>query len=277
MTAQSDALLRLLHDDDPATLILLKSQLVRRGSSALPEMRALLAVADAVAARHLRDVIAEIGAGEAEAVFGKLCAGFGRDGDLEEAAWRMAAVFLPGEDFTHQRELLDAWGAEVARRLAKADTDIDRIETLVEFLAEDVGLRGNAEDYHNIGNSLLPEVIDTRLGLPITLSLVYILTGRRAGISISGAGLPGHFLIRHGQAFFDPFHGGARVGLEECRARMAHHGLTLTASTLAPVATPQFLARMLKNIHAISEESDPPLAAKLEEWMAALGAAGMGS
>jgi hypothetical protein len=267
MTAQNDALLRLLRDDDPATLNLLKGQLAARGVSVLPEMRALLAVADPVAAQHLRDVIAEIVATEADADFGKFCAGFGRDGDLEEAAWRLAALFLPGEDFAPQRAQLDAWGVEVARRLGMAENELDRIETLVEFLGDEVGLRGNVEDYENINNSLLPEVIDTRLGIPITLSLVYILVGRRAGIPISGAGLPGHFLIRYGQNFFDPFHGGARVGLDECRARVAQHGLTLTASTLQPFPAPQFLARMLNNIHAIAEESDPPLAAKISRWI----------
>lgn len=277
MNTQSDALLRLLRDDDPRTLVLLKGQLAQRGNAALPEMRALLALADPMAARHLRDVIARIEAGEAEAGFGAFCAGFGREGDLEEAAWRMGAVFLPGEDFARQRALLDDWGAEVTRRLAKADDDIDRIETLVEFLAEEVGLRGNTEDYQNINNSLLPEVIDTRLGIPISLSLVYILVGRRAGIPISGAGLPGHFLIRHGQNFFDPFHGGVRIGLDECRARMAQNGLTLTASTLQPVPAPQFLARMLKNIHAIAEESDPPLASKLSEWITTLAVSRMKS
>ena len=267
MTAQCDALLRLLGDDDPATLHLLKGQLAARGSAALPEMRALLAQADPVAARHVRDVIAEIEAHEAETVFGNFCAGFGVDGDLEEAAWRMAAVFLPGEDFAPQRALLNAWGAEAARRMGAADSELDRIETLVEFLGEEVGLRGNVEDYDNINNSLLPAVIATRLGIPISLSLVYIVVGRRAGIRISGAGLPGHFLIRYGQNFFDPFHGGARVGLEECRARVAQHGLTLTASTLQPFPAPQFFARMLTNIHVIVEESDPPLAAKIFRWI----------
>lgn len=273
MTAQSEALLRLLHDDDPATLNLLKRELARRGTPALPEMRALLAQAEPAAARHLRDVIAQIGADAADAEFGKLCADFGRDGDIEDAAWRMAAAFLPGEDFTRQRALLDSWGAEVTRRLGKAETDLDRIETLVEFLAEDVGLRGNTEDYHSIDNSLLPQVIDTRLGIPITLSLVYILVGRRAGIPISGAGFPGHFLIRHGQNFFDPFHSGVQVGLEECRARMAQQGLALTASTLQPVPAPQFLARMLHNVRAIAEKTDPPIEAKLAEWIDALGSA----
>lgn len=270
MTAQREALLRLLQDDDPATLVLLKNQLGRRGLAALPEMRALLAAASGVAARHLREVIATIVAGAAESAFEKLCADFGRDGDLEEASWRMAAIFQPGEDFAPQRELLDAWGAEVTRRLGKANTELDRIETLVEFLAHDVGLRGNTEDYDNINNSLLPEVIDTRLGIPITLSLVYILVGRRAGIPISGAGLPGHFLIRHGQNFFDPFFGGVRVELEECRARLAQQGLTLTAATLQPFPAPQFLTRILNNIRAIAEKSDPALAAKLSGWMDAL-------
>ncbi len=273
MTDQRDALLRLLHDDDPATLLLVKGQLARRGPAAVPELRAWLAAADAVAARHLRAVIAEIEAGAADEAFGKLCADFGLDGDLEAAAWQLAATFLPGDDFARQRGLLDAWGAEVARRFRKAESEVDRIEMLVEFLGDEVRLTGNAEDYNNLNNSLLPEVIDTRLGLPISLSLIYILVGKRAGIPISGAGLPGHFLIRHGQNFFDPFHGGARVGLDECRARLAQQKIALLPSHLQPVTPPQFLTRMLANIHALAEESDPPLAAKMDAWIAALSAA----
>ena len=205
MTEQRDALLRLLHDDDPATLLLLKGQLAARGPSAIPEFRALLTATDPVAARHLRDVIAEIEAREADAVFGKTCADFGPESDLENAAWQLAATFLPGENFAPQRALLDAWGAEVARRFRKAESDLDRIEMLVEYLGDEVGLCGNVADYNNLNNSLLPEVIDTRLGIPISLSLIYILVGKRAGIPISGAGLPGHFLIRHGQNFSTRF------------------------------------------------------------------------
>jgi hypothetical protein len=270
MLAQNDALLRLLEDDDPATLALIKDQLARRGRAVLPELQALLAVAEPPAARHLREVVAGIEAVEAEAIFGDFCGQFGRDGDLEEAAWRLAAVFLPGENFARQRNILDSWGKEVLRRLRKASTPIDRIETLVEFLGHDVGLRGNDEDYYNLNNSLLPEVIDTHLGLPITLSLVYILVGQRAGISISGTGLPGHFLIRHRHDFFDPFHGGRRVGLDECRERMEQLNMTLTAAHLNPVAPPQFLIRMLANIRSVVVESDPPFAAKVGEWIEAL-------
>lgn len=273
MIDQRDALFRLLHDDDPATLALIKSQLAQRGPAGLSEMHALLAGAEPAIARHLRDVIAQIEAGDADAAFGKYCAAFGPDGDLEEAAWRLSAIFLPGEEFGRQRALLDQWGTEVSRRLRDAETEIDRIETLVEYLGDEIGLRGNEDDYYNINNSLLSEVIDTRLGIPITLSLVYILIGKRTGVPISGVGLPGHFLVRHSQDFFDPFYGGRRVGLEECRSRLEQQHLALTPFHLRPVPASQFLMRMLNNIHEIAEKSDPPLAAKVSGWMESLKAA----
>jgi regulator of sirC expression with transglutaminase-like and TPR domain len=263
-------LLRLLADDDPATLALVKDRLVHRGHAGLSELRELRATAAPTAARHLSEVITRIESAEASIVFRTFCAQFGEGGDLEEAAWLLAATFLPGEDFTRQRALLDTWGAEVRHRLKKAATDLDKIETLVEFLAHEAGLRGNEEDYANINNSLLPEIIDTRLGIPITLSLVYILVGRRVGMAISGAGLPGHFLIRCGHEFFDPFYGGRRVGLEECRERLTRLHLTLKPEHLQPVTAPQFLLRMLANIHALAMESDPPLAAEVAGWIEAL-------
>jgi hypothetical protein len=275
MIDQSDALLRLLQDDDPATLTLVKKQLAQRGTTAIPAIRALLADAKPAVARHLRDVIAQIEAGDVEANFGRFCAAFGPESDLEEAAWKLSGLFLPGEDFGRQRGLLDQWGAEVARRLQDAETEIDRIETLVEYMGDVAALQGNEDDYSNLSNSLLSEVIDTRLGIPITLSLVYILVGKRAGVPISGVGLPGHFLIRHGQNFFDPFHGGRRVGLEECRVRLEQQRLALSPAHLQPVTAPQFFFRMLNNIRVLSEESDPPLAAKVAGWMESLKVAAM--
>jgi hypothetical protein len=266
MIEQRDALHRLLLDEDPATLALIKTQLAGRGAEALPEIRALLVDAKPAVARHLREVIARIEAGDVEEAFGRFCAAFGPDGDLEDAAWRLSAIFLPGEEFARQRALLDQWGAEVSRRLKDAETELDRIETLVEYLGDEVGLRGNEEDYYNINNSLLSEVIDTRMGIPITLSLVYILVGQRAGVSISGVGLPGHFLIRHDQDFFDPFYNGKRVGLDECRARLQEQKVALSPTHLRPVSAPQFLLRMLNNICVIAEKSDPALAEKVSGW-----------
>jgi regulator of sirC expression with transglutaminase-like and TPR domain len=270
MIHQSDAVLRLLEDDDPSTLALVKSQLAQKGADDLKELRALLASAEGAAAAHLREVVGQIEMRDGERIFGELCAGFEEDGDIENAAWRLAATLMPGEDFAADQRLLDTWGVEVTHRLRKAATANDRIETLVEFLGQDLLFHGNTDDYHNINNSLLPEVIETRAGIPISLSLVYMLVGKRAGLTVHGVGLPGHFIIRHGENFFDPFHGGERIGLEQCRAVVARCGHALSSHHLLPVTPKRMLIRILRNIHALAEPSDEPLAGKVAGWIASL-------
>ncbi len=269
MLEQRDALLKLLSDDDPATLGLVKGELARAGAAALEELRVLLAEADPIPARHVRDVIAVIEERECDTIFAQLCANFTDASDLENAAWWLAATFTPGLDFELAREQLDEWGAEVARRLRKAQTALDAAETLAEFLADEIGLRGN-EDYYELDNSLLPMVVETHLGIPISLSLIYILVGRRAGMEVEGVALPGHFLVRCGEIFLDPFHGGRRVGLEECRALLATQGIALRPEHLAPATPRQMLLRMLSNLHQIADQTDPLLADKIAGWMAAL-------
>lgn len=272
MDSQRAALFKLLGDDDRRTVALVKGQLAQGGLSALPRLRDLLAEAEPPARAHLCEVIAEIESEHADGFFEQLCADFGENGDLEEAAWRLAATFEPGLDLGLARRQLDEWGDEVSRRLAKAVTAQDRIETLVEFLGHDLGFRGNEADYYNVNNSLLPEVIETRRGLPITLSLVYILIGRRAGLPVQGVGLPGHFVIRCGEAFFDPFHGGRRLGFAECRTIVEEQNLSLTPEHLQPVSSRQILTRMLGNLHAVANECDPPLASKIAGWINRLNA-----
>jgi regulator of sirC expression with transglutaminase-like and TPR domain len=151
--------------------------------------------------------------------------------------------------------------------MSGALTKADRVRVLAEFLGRDTRLRGNDGDYYSIDNSLLPRVLESRLGIPISLTLVYMLVARRAGFQVDGVGLPGHFLARHEDIFFDPFHGGRRIGLEECAALMEQQNLVLTPAHLQPTTPRQMLIRMLTNIYFIAEQGVPPLAAKISEWM----------
>jgi hypothetical protein len=272
MIQHREALFRLLRDDDPPTLALVKAQLASGGASVLNDLHALLAVADSKAAEHVREVIADIEEREADQIFTQLCANFGESGDLERAAWRLAATFGTGAEFPKERATLDDWGGEVRRRLSKAETSLDRAEILAEFLSHEARLRSNEDDYYNIDNSLLPVVIRTRRGIPISLSLVYMFVGRRAGLAMEGVALPGHFLVRHEDVFLDPFHGGRRVGLDECRELMERQELMLKPEHLAPATPRQILIRTLTNIYYVAQQIDPALAAKVSEWLKALRA-----
>ena len=270
MLRHRDALLRLLLDDDPSTLQWVKQQLLVSGAPALPELRTLLAGAPPRAALHLQDVISSLEEEQALSAFSTICSNFTEENDLETACWAMAATFSPGDPFAEERVLLDQWGMELARRLAKAASPLDRVETLAEFLGADLGFQGNEAQYYTVENSLLPEVIRSRLGIPISLSALYMFVAARAGMKVDGVGLPGHFLACHHGVFFDPFHGGHRVGLEECRALLEQQDQLLRPEHLAPPSARQILLRMLTNIYYISESSDPELASRIRSWMATL-------
>jgi regulator of sirC expression with transglutaminase-like and TPR domain len=108
--------------------------------------------------------------------------------------------------------------------------------------------------------------VQTRLGIPISLALVYILVGRRAGMAIEGVGLPGHFLVRHGDIIFDPYHGGRRVSMEECATLLSRQNLALTEYHLAPATPRQMLIRCLTNLRYIATNSDAALGEKIAGW-----------
>src|SRR5207248_8045816 len=95
-----------------------------------------------------------------------------------------------------------------------------RVFGLCRYLFHEMGFRGNVQDYYDPRNSYLNEVLDRRTGLPITLSVLAMAIGRRAGLLIAGIGLPGHFVAlaeADGEGFlFDPFHGGRQVTPTDC-------------------------------------------------------------
>ena len=261
---QQAAILRLLDDDDIPTVALVQKKLAE--SHTLQALRELRAAAQGLAVQHLDELIEELAQEAANQRFTELCGDFDNSGDLEEATWALSAAFYPNEDFTKYRELLDGWGREVAGRCSSALGKSERVQILSDFLGREMRLRGNDGDYYAVENSILPRVLDTRLGIPISLTLIYILVGRRAGVQVDGVGLPGHFLARHEDIFFHPFHGGRRVGLEECAALMEKQNLVLTPQHLIATTARQVLVRMLTNLYFILEQTDPPMAAQVDAW-----------
>jgi regulator of sirC expression with transglutaminase-like and TPR domain len=113
------------------------------------------------------------------------------------------------------------------------------------------GFVGNSLDYTDPRNSYLDEVLDRRLGIPITLSVLMLEVGRRLGVPLDGVGMPGHFLVGAGDdTYIDPFHGGAVLDVDGCRHRFEalRPGARFHAGYLVPVDEHAILARMLANL-----------------------------
>ncbi len=126
---------------------------------------------------------------------------------------------------------------------------------LHEFLFDEQGFTGNTEDYYNPLNSYLPAVLESKKGLPITLSLIYKIVADRIGLKSNGIGLPGHFVVAvdtpDAQMLIDPFAGGRLITPDEAHERMMEQfgpEVEWSAELLRPASNRNWLTRMLQNL-----------------------------
>lgn len=144
---------------------------------------------------------------------------------------------------------------------------------LNQFLFDELGYRGNVDEYYDPRNSYLNEVMERRTGIPITLAIVYMELGRRIGLPLEGVSFPGHFLVRlrlrSGTLVLDPFGGGAPQSESELYERLKRvipEGSTGGVPVgelpldqfLEPATHRQILARVLRNLKGIYRDSDDP-------------------
>lgn len=179
------------------------------------------------------------------------------DPPLDRAVLALAAGADPDLD-------VDRWLAELDR-LADGVSGLDG---LLRRLFVEERFAGNTDNYYDPRNSLLPYVLTRRLGIPITLAVVCIEVGRRAGVPIEGVGMPGHFLVRPtgGDVLLDVFDGGAELTVADCEARFRALGGsgTFGPHLLQPTPTPAILARMLENLRSVFRQLRRPAAS---EWV----------
>ncbi|MEG3436241.1 transglutaminase-like domain-containing protein [Pannus brasiliensis CCIBt3594] len=180
------------------------------------------------------------------------------DIDLARAALQIARFEYPRlaiEPYLHR---LDRMAEEVRERLPATRYPLKVIQTINEYLFEELQFSGNTQDYYDPGNSYLNDVIDRRTGIPLTLSIVYLEIAKRLDFPMVGVGLPGHFIIRPNfdevAIFVDPFHRGEILFEEDCQERLSQiyqQPVKLEAHFLATVTNHQILVRMLTNLKYI--------------------------
>ncbi|MEZ4372163.1 MAG: tetratricopeptide repeat protein [Polyangiaceae bacterium] len=178
------------------------------------------------------------------------------DLDLLTGALLIARDARPTLDFGVVEAKLDELSAPLC---AFADARLsDQAEALALELSERFGLSGNKVDYYDPDNSFIDQVLARRVGIPISLSLVYVEVAQRAGLRASGIGFPGHFLVRldgdEEHLILDPFAGGRVLDTRDLEARLDQVGWprkVLQQGLLDPSPLRLILARMLTNLRSI--------------------------
>ncbi len=173
---------------------------------------------------------------------------------VEDVALFLAKEANPLLDEHALRRALDGLGAEALIRRGLRSTPERDGRILAELMFEELGFQGELQDYHDPRNSYLDKVMMRRRGIPISLSVLTMAIGERAGMDVEGVGFPGHFLVRvggPGGVYQDPFHGGELLdgeGLRRLAAQFLGAEMALHPSYLEPVDCLTISIRMLANL-----------------------------
>jgi regulator of sirC expression with transglutaminase-like and TPR domain len=199
------------------------------------------------------------------------------DVDLAELALHLARDEYPDLDVSVYLARLDDLADRLQPRLT-GRLAADAVE-LVQLLFADEEFSGNQADYYDPRNSYLNDVLDRKAGLPITLSLVAAAVGTRAGLTVEGVGLPGHFVAKvvgeDGSAvFFDPFHAGRfldKAACEELVEGATGRPFTLTPDAAAASPSGAVAVRLLTNLKSVYlKAADFARAARVTERLVVL-------
>ena len=271
---ERQALAKLLADDDERVLQLLEERLAHMGDEAIAALEFVARDGEPSAQQNARQMLGSIRERNAWEAFTRFCATCGDHFDLETAVWLLARTRYPELDDFPYRARLDQMARELRERLTGRETPRGTIEVCNRYLFHTLGYRGNKQDYYDADNSYLNRVLDRRLGIPISLSLLYMLLGRRLNLPLVGVAMPAHFLLKWHSAdtqfLIDTFHDGALLSEEDCRELCARLGVAFQPAFLLPASPRLILLRMCNNLRAIYSEREPVRAEQLGRIIAQL-------
>jgi regulator of sirC expression with transglutaminase-like and TPR domain len=176
--------------------------------------------------------------------------------DVAEVVLHLARDEYPNLDVEAYLSELDGMAHE-ARAYLRGDLEA-QVAGLCRYLFHEMGFRGNTQCYYDPRNSYLHHVLDRRTGIPITLSVVVLAVGARAGLEMQGVGLPGHFVVKavagDQEVLFDPFHGGRRLTASDCELlveQVTGRPFEATPASLSGIPLALLIQRLLANLRAI--------------------------
>ena len=181
--------------------------------------------------------------------------------NIAECALIVAQHEYPSLDVPGYLQQLDQIAERLRLRLPADAGKPHVISMLNHYLFHELGYAGNRDNFYDPRNSFLNDVIDRRIGIPITLSILYMEIGRRVGVNLQGVSFPGHFLAKYvtdqGVIVLDPFNQGISLSEADLRERLRQSGggvdsLDMPLSALLRAATPhEILLRLARNLKAI--------------------------
>ena len=263
MNPQIQHISRLLDDDDPGIRRILMDTLLEHSLDIIFRKDEYLTEMGENSRNKFADFLTENHFTIVQKALSNLMSTCLEDIDLESAAviisyWKNPQII--GREITEQ---LDEIAQRVERNMPDSGHPLGFIDHINDVLFRELGFRGNTTDYYNPENSFLYNVINTKKGIPITISLVYLLTAKRIGLPILGVPMPAHFIVKYesrdDEVFFDPYARGKIYSRKDCIEYLKNAYVENPENVLSGCNNYDIVLRILNNIQLVySSYTDNP-------------------
>ncbi len=238
--------------DDPNLAVRrgLLAYFVEKGGAAGPFLQEVARGSNRVLAHHAAAFLDELKFSDPVADF----LGFIRslNYELETGALLLARTVNPTLDAGECCSMLDRIAARTRELIAEPSTAREKCRVMNRVLFHEFGFHGNVEHYTDPRNSFLDQVLHRRTGIPLSLSMVYVLVAGRIGLELEPIGLPGHFVVGchvDDQPFFvDAFERGVFRDAEDLFGMLRSNNIVPKATDLAPTPVREVLCRSCRNL-----------------------------
>jgi regulator of sirC expression with transglutaminase-like and TPR domain len=248
--AERQALEGLLDDPAPTVRAALLAHFTRHSQASVEFLRQVSSRPDRTLAAHANHILRELKFSDPVAEF----RGFIRslNYELESGALLLSRTVNPDLDIGACCALLDQMAARCRDLIAEPSSSRDKCRVLNRVLFHEFAIHGNAEHYTDPLNSFLDQVLIRRKGIPLSLSLVYLLVAERINLTLEPVGLPGHFVVgcydESLPFYIDAFNGGRFISTDEAIEMIRQHGPKPTIADLAPTPVREVLCRCCRNL-----------------------------
>ena len=254
------ALTTLIDDTSPVVRRSLLTHFEQLGEPARALLRQVARGANRVAATHAQWYLGELRWTDPTSEFTHFIRSLNYE--LESGAILIARVADPKTNAASVCATLDAIASRCRELMVEPLSPWQKCNVINRVLFHELGFRGNVGHYNDPLNSLIHRVLERRTGLPLTLSIVYLLVADRCGVTLEPVALPGHFVVgcftEEDPVYIDPFRGGAVSSRDDLMAWLVGNDLPRDDASLAPTTIRETLARCCRNLaaHYVSAGDD---------------------
>ena len=247
------ALIKLLGDDHLEVVEAARAKLVELGGVAVSFLeKAVLSNEDSKIRVEAKQVIEEIRLDSVRRDWADNARLSDERLDLERSVFLLARVCYPQMRTSEYQTRLDRLAQKIRRKIRWMRKPESRLIAMSDVLFDDEKFQGNWADYFDPQNSYLNSVLDRKMGIPISLSVLYLLLAQRLRIPMKGVGIPGHFMVKYQdeqrEIYLDPFNGGRMLTRPECVQFILEAGFPYQAEFMEGIGTRDILGRMLRNL-----------------------------